>query len=379
MASTITVEPVRGRMDRRRFLHFPWKVYRGEFGYYEAWVPPLLADEKHNLNERKNAFYRHSDVEHFLARQDGKVVGRVSAILDHSFNKHNGTNTGFFGFFEAPEDRQISDELLGTVESWLRHNQVENMIGPVNLSTNHIIGALMNDYENPPVVQMAYNPPYYPVLFEQFGMTKHKDLYSYRLSTETLDLSGKIARVQDIARRRNRIVMRNLSIKRDWHWVVPTIRGIYNEAWSRNWGFVPWTEEEFNELAEDLRMIVDEELVLVATIDDEPVAFAIAMPDINLILHRMNGRLFPTGIFKLLAGKKKLDSIRVAAMGVRPRHHNKGLDAVLIYELWTRGTAKGIYRGDFSWILEDNLDLRNLLESWGTEHYRTHRVFGKEL
>ncbi|MFW5995543.1 MAG: hypothetical protein ACOCRN_05470, partial [Spirochaetia bacterium] len=240
-------------------------------------------------------------------------------------------------------------------------------------------GALMNDYENPPVVQMAYNPPYYPVLFEQFGMTKHKDLYSYRLSTETLDLSGKIARVQDIARRRNRIVMRNLSIKRDWHWVVPTIRDIDNEAWSRNWGFVPWTEDEFNELAEDLRMIVDEELVLVATIDDEPVAFAIAMPDINLILHRMNGRLFPTGIFKLLAGKKKLDSIRVAAMGVRPRHHNKGLDAVLIYELWTRGTAKGISKGDFSWILEDNLDLRNLLESWGTEHYRTHRVFGKEL
>lgn len=377
--SDLTIDPVRSRADKREFVHFPWKIYRGEFGNYPAWVPPLLVDEKHNLDSKKNAFYRHSHVEHFLARRNGRVVGRISAIYDQLYNSHHESSTGFFGFFEAPQEQEIANALLDTAKEWIREKGATSLIGPVNLSTNHIIGCLMNDFDKRPVIQMAYNPPYYPTLFETHGLRKYKDLYSYRLDTSTLPLSDKIRRVQEISRKRSGVTMRYVTMKKDWNWVVPTIRSIYNEAWSDNWGFVPWTEDEFAELAEGLKLIVSEDLVLIAEINGEPVGFAIAMPDINTILKKMNGRLFPTGLFRLLAGRRKLDFVRVAAMGVRPAHHNKGIDAVLIYELWTRGTSRGVKKGEFSWILEDNLDLRNLLEAWGTELYRTHRIYGKEL
>lgn len=379
METRIEIRPLQSRKDRKRFATFPWKIYRGEFGTWDAWVPPLLVDEMNQLNAEKHPFYHHSDVEHFLAWKGGSTVGRISAIVDRAFNEHNGSSTGFFGFFESPDDPEIAATLVSTAERWLAERGMTEMIGPVNLSTNHILGALIDDFDNPPVVQMGYNPPYYPRLYEELGLTKYRDLLSYRIDAHTLDLSDKIRRVQEIARKRNRIEMRRVSIKRDWHWVVPAIRDIYNEAWSNNWGFVPWTEEEFEELAKELRMLVDEDLVPLAMIDNEPVGFAIAIPNINIILHKMNGRLLPTGIFRILYGRKRIDQIRVAAMGVRHAHHNKGIDAVLIDEMWKRGRPKGISKADFSWILEENLDLRNLLDAWGTEHYRTHRIYGKEL
>jgi GNAT superfamily N-acetyltransferase len=335
-------------------------------------------DEKNQFDPDKDPFYKHADVEHFGAYREGRLVGRVSAIVDHNFNKAHGEQTGFFGFFESFDDKEVSGALLEAAERWLTNRGMTRMMGPVNLSTNHVIGMLIDGYDIPPVVQMGYNPPYYPGLMEAYGLSKYKDLYSYRMTTK-LPLSDKISRIQEIARKRGKVTIRDFDMKRDWDNLVEVIRDIYNDAWANNWGFVPWTEEEFAYLAKDMKLIIDPEMVFVADVEGEAAAVALPLPDINQVLIKMNGRLFPFGIFKLLAGKGKIDMIRVAVLGVRKKFQNKGLDGILIYELYTRGQARGLNSADLSWVLEENYDLRNLLESWGTEHYKTHRVYSKPL
>jgi GNAT superfamily N-acetyltransferase len=224
---------------------------------------------------------------------------------------------------------------------------------------------------------MGYNPPYYAQLLEGYGLTKVKDLYSYKQAVAG-GLSEKITRVSDLAQKRYGVELRTIDLK-ELDSVVETIREIYNDAWSANWGFVPWTEAEFRHLADDLKLIVIPELSLLAYIEGRPVGFALPIPDINQVLIRMNGRLLPTGIFTLLANKRKINVVRVAAMGVKKAFQNKGIDAIMVRYIQEHSTEHGIVAGDFSWILEENLPLRNMLEAWGAVHYKTHRIYGKTL
>lgn len=375
MASQITVRPA-SASDMRKFIMFPWRIYRGKTRY-ENWVPPLLIDEKNLFNPKKNPYWDHAEAQHFLAYRDGEVVGRMSAIIDHGYVKYWNTQTGFMGFFESDDDPAIAQALSREVEAWLKNKGMERAIGPMNPSTNHILGLLVDDFDHPPVVQMGYTPDYYPALIESAGYSKEKDLWSYFLD-EGFPLSDKLRRVTDLVRKRSKVEVRRVNMK-EFDRVVEEMRGIYNDAWKDNWGFVPWTKEEFEHLGEDMKLIVYPDLVFMAYIDGNPAGFILPIPDVNKIMIKMNGRLLPTGIIKLLAGKDKLDTIRIAAFGVRQHFQNMGIDALLVHEVYENGIKRGVSKADFSWILEDNMPLRNFLETWGVRHYRTHRIYGKSL
>jgi hypothetical protein len=213
---------------------------------------------------------------------------------------------------------------------------------------------------------------------ESGGLQKEKDLLCYMMRAEWLPISDKIKRVASIAGKRNRISIRTINMKK-FEEEVALILDLYNDGWNKNWGFVPWTKKEFDQMAEELKLVAIPELVLMAFIDEKLVGIAIPLPDINEILIKMNGRLLPFGIFKLLLGKKKVEMIRMAILGVRNGYHNKGIDAIFAYETYVRAYSMGMKGAEFSWILEDNYPLINLLESWGTKHYRTYRVYSKNI
>jgi len=376
MSEPVSVKQVSSKRELKNFILFPWKIYRGETRY-PAWVPPLILDQKILFNTEKNPFYRHADQANFLAYRGNKIAGRISAIVDHQYIATRNDQSGYFGFFESVDDREVAGALFGTAEVWLGERGMKRMIGPMNPTPNHILGILMNDYDNPPVVQVPYNPPYYPELCESAGLRKEKDHYAYYLD-QTIRPSERIKRVADIARKRGHITIRTANMKQ-YRQELDIIKEIYNNAWSENSDFVPLTDEEFYHMAEDLKLILIPELVFLAFVDGVPAGFCIPLPDINQILIKMNGRLLPFGLFKLLWGKRKVDLVRLALMGIRHEYRNKGIDAIFIYESYMRGERWGFKKAEMSLIIEDNYKLLNLLDTWGCKRYRTYRIYEKDL
>lgn len=373
----IEVRTVESKKDFKRFLKFPYKVYRGQSTRYENWVPPLDMDVKHMFDRKHNGLYDHAELQEFLAWDNDEVVGRIVAIVDRAFCEYQQTKTGFVGFFEALEREDVSLALFSTADAWLKERGMTKVLGPVHGSTNYQLGNQIDSFDSLPVIEMPYTPPYYGRFFEASGYAKDQDLFSYKMDT-TLPLSDKIKRVAELSRKRSKVEIRNVEMK-NWDRDVKYVREIWDDAWADNWGFVPWNQAEFDQLAEGLKMAIDPKITLFAYVDDKPVGFAFPIPDLNPVFQKMDGKLLPFGVFKLLSGKSKCDTIRIAAFGVRKEFQNRGIDALFVYELYTRGVEQGISKAEFSWILESNLDLRNLLENWGAEHYRTHRVYSKDL
>ncbi|MDA3811996.1 MAG: GNAT family N-acetyltransferase [Spirochaetaceae bacterium] len=376
MSDEIEIISVSTKKELKKFIMFPWDIYRGE-KKYENWVPPLIIDQKDQFNREKNPFFKHADLQAFLAYKNGKLCGRIAAIIDYSYVEYQKDEVGFFGYFECFDDDAVAGALFKVAEEWVKSKGYKRITGPMNPTTGKSIGTLIDTFDIPPIIEMGYNAEYYPALIEKCGYGKSKDLLSYIMKT-TLKLSDKMLRVAEIVKKRYNITIRSLDMK-EWDKTIPLLRNIYNEAWAENWGFVPFNEEEFDHLAKDLKMIVNPDLVLIAYMGDEPVGFTIPLPDFNQIFIKMNGRLFPTGLIKLLTGKKKVDIIRTAILGVKKKAHNKGIDAVLIKEIYERCVKLGINGSELSWILEDNLALINLLEGWGAKHYRTYRIYDKKI
>ena len=376
MSDEIKIVPVTTKKELKLFIRFPWAVYRGE-KTYENWVPPLLIDQKDRFDKKKNLFYKHADLQAFLAYKNGKLSGRIAAIVDFNYIEYQKDETGFFGYFECFDDTAVANALFRAAEEWIIEKGYKKIIGPMNPTTGNSIGTLIDSFDAPPIIEMGYNAEYYPSLIEKCGYGISKDLLCYKMD-ETLKLSDKMLRVAELVKKRHNITIRSVKIK-DWDTIIPIFREIYNEAWADNWGFVPWDEEEFEHLAKDLKMYVFTELVLIAYMGDEPVGFTIPIPDFNQILVKMNGRLLPTGIIKLLSGKKNIDVIRVAMLGVKMKAHNKGIDAALVKEIYERGEKMGMKGSELSWILEDNMPLINLLEGWGAKMYRKYRIYDKKI
>ena len=242
------VRPVSGKRELKKFILYPWRIYRGPNGY-SNWVPPLILDQKALFNPKKHPFFQHADEENFLAFRDGEIVGRISGIIDYQFVQNRGEKTAYFGFYESIDDEEVAGELLRAVEFWAREKGMTKILGPISPTPNHILGLLMNDFDHPPVVQIPYNPPYYLRLFEGLGLEKEKDHYAY-LVRRTLPFSDRVRRVAEIARKRGKITIRPLNMKR-FDEEVELIREIYNSAWRNNSDFVPWTKEEFLYIARD--------------------------------------------------------------------------------------------------------------------------------
>ncbi|MBX2992665.1 MAG: hypothetical protein KF749_16040 [Bacteroidetes bacterium] len=367
--AAVAILPVHSKKDEKRFIKLQWKMYEGN----PNWVPPLLMDRKKLIDRKNNPFYKHAEMELFLAERDGELVGRIAAIINHNHNKEHNENIGFFGFFECVDDQDAANALFDAAKQWLKTKGVAAMRGPASPSVNDEYGLLVDGFEHPPAILMSYNPPYYQKLVEGYGFGKARDLYSFYLDSRKV-FTDKLTRVTEIVKKKTGVVVRPLNMKR-FDEEVKLIRELYNKGWARNWGEVPMTEDEFNYVAKDLKAIVDPELVIIAEVKGNPVGFGLTLPDYNMVLKdNKRGWLIPA-IIRMLLFKKKIDFSRVMILGVLPEYLNSGIGGVLFYETGARSVKQGYPHGEASWVLEDNVMMVRGAELMNGKKWKTHRVY----
>ena len=367
--SAIEIVSVTAKRDWKAFVHFPYTHYKD----YPNWVPHLIMDQKTLLNPKKHPFYKHAKVQLFLAKAENRVVGRIAAIVDNNHIETHQEQVGFFGFFETIDDEAVSFALLHAALNWLKAQGMEAMRGPVNPSMNEECGLLVDAFDEPPRLLMTYNPPYYADHIERFGLKKVMDLYAYHIDGHEPP-PEKLVRVAERVKARNDLVMRQVDMKH-YDREVQDIWKVYNQAWSRNWGFVPWTWEEFQHLGKDMKTALVPDMALIVEKEGEPIAFAVSLPDMNRALIKTNGRLFPLGLFKLLYHSKKIDWCRIVILGVVKDHQGLGIDAMLYLETWKNATRRGYYHGEMSWILENNEMMNRAACMLGGKVYKTYRMY----
>jgi len=370
MPSTTEIRVVQNKKDLMKFIKFPFKHYKNDTN----WVPPLIIAQKDLLNRKKHPFFKHAEIEFFLAYRDKEIVGRIAAVVDDNHNEFHNEKTGFFGFFETINDFEVAEKLLTTAKKWVKDKGMKKFRGPANPSLNEDCGTLIDAFDSPPVIMMTYNPSYYPELIEKFGLKKAMDLYAYYLDGQAKKMPEKLIRVTEAIRKRKRITIRPMNIK-DFANEAKKVWYIYNNAWSKNWGFVPMTEEEFDHLAKDLKQAVVPEVALMAEIDGEPVGFSLALPDLNQALIHTNGRLLPFGLPKILYYSRKIDTLRIIIMGVIHKYQKLGIDALFYIDTWKNGAKKGYTKGEMSWILENNKMMNRAATMLGGEIYKTYRLY----
>lgn len=310
----------------------------------------------------------------FLAERNGELVGRIGAIIDHNYIEFHREKVGFFGFFESVDDFSVAKALLDTAQSWLGERGMPRMMGPINPSTNSEMGVLVDGFQYRPAMLMPYNPPYYGALLERCGLKKAKDLYCYHLEKNKF-LSEKLVRVAEAVRKRENLSIRTVNMKK-FDEEIALVKELYNRTWTRNWGFVPWSDEEFDYLARDMKRIIVPELSMIAEVDSNPIGFSINLPDIGKALQKVgNGRLLPFGIFKLLWHTRKVSFLRSLILGVVPEYQRRGIDGVMYIETWKRGTDLGFNEGEAGWVLEDNVMMNRAAQLVQGDRYKTYRVY----
>ena len=359
----ISLRPVESKKELMRFIKFPWKVYRHD----PYWVPPLISERKAYLNPAQNPFFDHADVALFLAERGKETVGTIAAVVDHNYNDYHREKCGWFGLFETIEDYAVAEKLLGTARDWVKERGMETLRGPVNLSTNYEYALLVEGFDSRPVIMMTYNPRYYVDFIENFGFRTARTLYAYIADWSFYGggphgLPKKLVQVANRVRKKEDIHVRHARMK-DFENEVARIKKVYNSAWSRLWGFVPLTDAEFDHIASALKPILDEDLIFMAEADGEPIGFSLALPDLNQALwHIRDGRLFPFGIFKFLWYRRKVDTLRLFAMGVVEEYRGRGIDALFYLETAHAIMRKGYKRVEMSLILEDNEMMNRILQ-----------------
>lgn len=353
----------------KEFVEFPYRLYRDD----PYWVPPLRIAVNELLDRRKHPFYADAEAEFFLARQNGKVLGRVGAIIDRGHNRFHEENAGFFGFFECVNDPAVAEALLTRARQWVFDRGAKFMRGPVNPSTNYECGMLVDGFDSSPMVMTTYNPRYYPTLMEGLGLRKAKDLLAYISHADRVKLE-KIERAARKALAGHGVSVRPINMK-DFGAEVERVWEIYQAAWSRNWGFVPMSKNEFRQMGKEMKQILKPELVLIGEAAGRVVGFALALPDVNQALKPAGGSLFPTGLLKILYHQRLIKSVRVLALGVVEEHRASGLAAAFYATLVRNARALGYGDCEMSWILEDNVLMNRSLVVMGAKRYKTYRIY----
>ncbi len=369
---SVAVVPVRSGRDLERFIALPYSLHRRD----PLWVPPLRMDVRTILSPKKNPFFEHAQSQYFVARTNGRIAGRIAAIKNDAHNTLHEDTVGFYGFFECVDDAEVAAALFGAAAAWLRERGLHTMRGPMNPSINDECGLLVDGFDTPPVVLMPHNPAYYIPLHEQFGFRKAKDLICFwGGGTHPPE---RFARASRTIAERYDVRLRTLDMRR-FREEVDLVKVLFNQAWERNWGYVPMTEAELEHLAKQLKPIIVPELVIFAEHAGAVIGFAVALPDFNVALkHNPSGRLFP-GLLKVLWFSRKIHRARIALLGAIKAYQGKGIDALLYHRIWSECVSRGMYYGEAGWVLEDNAAMVNGLLRLGFQPYKTYRIYDVPL
>jgi GNAT superfamily N-acetyltransferase len=373
----IQVSEVTTRRERDAFIKFQWQIYAKD----TAWVPPLIIERRSFLDRKRHPFYRHGDAALFVARKSDSIVGRIMASDDPNYNSLHQTNVGCFGLFECIDDQEVADALFDAAANWLRDKGRTEMMGPIDYSTNYVCGLLIDGFRFPPTILTAHNPPYYRELIERSGFTKAKDWYAWWFadpSTAVMQLGRLATRLKT----RWSVTIRTANLKnlRD---ESRRLRQIFNQAWEKNWGFVPFTEAEIEFMTEEMKPVIVPEFAWVAEIASEPVGFILALPDINVVLRDLNGRLtrfgLPIGLMKLLCYKHRIKKGRLIALGVVEKYRRAGIAEMLVLRVMEETMIKRGITGELSMTLEDNYMINRFLAAIGAERYKTYRIYTRSF
>ena len=367
--ATPEIVPVRTRSDLREFINLPWKIY-GDNPY---WVPPLKKVIRHLLDVKRHPFWKFSQQALFLARRGSETVGRIAGIIDRNFNRYHAVGAGAWGFFECVDDQEVASALFDSVEKWTCNHGMTELRGPFNPSTNYEIGLLVEGFDQPPAIMMTYNPPYYQRLVEGAGFHKEKDLVSFVGFRDGYNPPDWMLRMVERAMENGRIRIQQAQKKKRREALALT-RKLYDECWSKNWGYVPMTDEEFDLTGKNLERIGEWDMFFFVYWDDEPVAFALMVPDINPLLKRFNGKIGLLGWLKYLLYRKEVQGVRGLLFGVKEQYRGRGVPFLALNHTIEILRRRGFSRIELGWNLEENEDINQLEEHLGGRIAKRYRV-----
>ena len=367
-----TIDPL-NKGQLKGFIKFHYSIYRND----KNWVAPLMVDYLERLNPKKNPYFWHSEGKLFLAYKNGVPAGRLTAHENNQHVNYHKDKVGFFGFFECINDQEVADALFKSAGDWLAQRGLDTLRGPASLSVNgDPVGLLVDGFDSPPVLGMAYNPRYYPTLLENAGFVGAQDLLAYGL--DVVKPNEKLVRIGDRILRDPKIRLRTPDMK-NFMEEVRQLFFLYEEALSKNWGAVPLTPEELEHFSKDLKLGVDPRLTFIAEYEGKPIGLALVFKDMNQATKPAKGRLLPFGIVKILLGQRKVDIVRVAILGVLEEHRHRGFDIAMYSELMKEGIKIGYKRAELSWILESNAMMNKILVHLGMEKYKTYRMYDRQI
>jgi GNAT superfamily N-acetyltransferase len=374
--SQIQISQVRSRKDRNAFIQLQWQIYQNDL----AWVPPLIIERKAFLDRAKHPFYEHGDAALFLAQRHGEIVGRIMASDDPNYNALHQSNAGCFGLFESINDVDVAGALFDAAADWLRRRGRDKIMGPIDYSTNYVCGLLIDGFEHPPTLLTAHNPPYYTRLLEAAGFEKEVDWYAWWFDPKNAPVA-RLRRLVAARTEKTAVKIRSINV-RDVVGESRRLAAVFNQAWTNNWGFVPFTEAEAKHMAVEMRAVIDSRMTLIAEIDEAPVAFVICVPDVNVALHKINGRLMqfglPLGLVKLLWHRGKIRKARFVALGVLEKYRRTGIAEMLVLRVLEEGASRG-FCAELSMTLEDNVMVNRFIEAMGAFKYKSYRIYRRCL
>ena len=369
----LTIQEVISQRQMQAFVDFPWQLYRND----PLWVPPLKSEVSFKLNRAAHPYYQHADLVVLIATRQEQVVGRIAVCINHNHNERHREHTAFFGFFECIDDTSVSAALFDAAECWAKKQGCRRLLGPLSMSIDDEVGFLLEGDNRPPVMQMPYNPPYYHSLCLQQGYRKAKDLFAWHssfdnelTSYDAPDVPGGLKSLD--------FQMRSLRPK-ELAAELERIMTIYNTTFTQHWGYVPLTSAEIRQMHDDLKDVLNPDLIILGESGGEVIAFAIALPNYNEILPRLNGKLGLTGTLKFLWLKQTIKSVRFFVVGVDAAFRDTRLATVMMEEMHRRCREQGYQWLEMSWTLEDNTPVNRLIERTGSQHYKTYRVYEKYL
>ncbi len=374
----LTIRPVRNRRELKRFVKVPFRLHR----HHPQWVAPLIFERMQFLNRSKNPYFEHAEAEFFIAERDGEPVGRITAQVDQRWDEYQGGNDGMFGFFETADDPALAAALLDTAAEWVSDRGRERILGPMDFTTNDEVGILVEGYDLRPMILEPWHPPYYRELIEGRGYSKTMDLWMWWLELGELKQGNEFHPMIHAAAEKvsseHGITIRNMN-RRDLPNEVRRFMEVYNEAWGDNWGFVPVTEAEVQFQAKNLKQVLEERWTFIAERDGEVLGAALSLPDINQALAKLNGRLLPFGWLRFLLAKRKIDQIRVFALGVKNAYQHTGIAAAFYIRHLEEADPNRVYGGETGWILEVNEPMNRAMEGMGGKVIKKYRLYEKAL